>query len=93
MGTTYVEIKDVNIETHRALRILKATCDMYNGCCKSCPIGYYKGGNPRWDYGCALAEQKPKDFKLNDVIPIRLIVQGAKDKEQNNTEEIIIPSR
>ena len=92
MSTTYIELKDVNLEAHRALTVIKAICTMYEGHCKVCPLGVHTSRS-ELDYSCGLKEYRPKDIKIQDVIPSRLVQPMYPDTPQNDTSVRITGKR
>lgn len=93
MPTTYIELKDINLEAHRALTVIKAICTMYKGACKVCPLGVHTSRNNFDYYSCGLKEYTPRFLKIQDVIPTRLVEQIHKDTPQNDTYVCITGKR
>ena len=85
MSTTYVQIKDMNTEAHRALTVIKGICEYYEGCCKSCPLGCYDGNGPN-AYDCALAKCTPRFMTIQDVQPFRLVPYMYNEPNQNDKD-------
>lgn len=92
MSTTYIELKDVYLEAHRALTVIKAICTMYEGACRMCPLGV-RTSRGEIDYSCGLKEYTPKYLKVQDVVPTRLVQPMYPDTPQNDTSVRITGKR
>lgn len=89
MSTTYVYVKDMNTEAHRALTVIKGICEHYEGHCKSCPIGCYDSKYPN-RYECALSKHTPRFMTIQDVQPFRLVEHRYKEPAQNDKDTKVV---
>lgn len=92
MNETIIQLKDVNLEAHRALTVIKTICTMYEGHCKMCPLGVHTSYSGI-DYSCGLKEYRPKDIKIQDVTPSRIVQPMYPDTPQNDTSVRITGKR